>query len=117
LHGLNSALHHFFSRVFRCLLPGGVFVLEAQPFSTYAKSARLSPELKANYEKLRDGVEGQTGPDAERGWRSEDGDFERVLLEEIGFERKESRGETGEKGERVLVVFPFPCCQAAAVAN
>lgn len=91
--------------MFRCLLPGGIFVLEPQPFSTYAKSARLSPELKNNYERLKDGIQGD-GPGAEKGWRSEDGDFERVLLE-IGFERKESRGETGEKGkcDRAQVVM------------
>lgn len=96
LHNLNAGLLHFFTRVFRCLLPGGIFILEPQPFSTYAKSAKLSPELKANYERLRDGAE---GVDEDKGWRAENGDFDKVLLEQIGFARKERLGETGEKGK------------------
>lgn len=90
LHTLNAGLIHFFTRLYKSLLPGGRLVLEPQPYSTYAKSARLSDELKANHDKLK--AEGPLKP--------EDGDFERVLLEEIGFDRVEKRGETGEKGFR-----------------
>lgn len=48
------------------------------------------------YEKLKNG-EG-----SERGWRYEEGDFERVLLEEIGFDKKEELGETGKNGQSRL---------------
>ncbi|KAM0752144.1 Bin3-domain-containing protein [Meredithblackwellia eburnea MCA 4105] len=99
LHGLNAGLFQFFSKCFSSLLPGGRLILEAQPFSSYGKSARFSGELKANWDKLR-----EDGPD--KGWKNEDGDFERVLLEEIGFERKESLGSTGKKGfQRPIDVY------------
>lgn len=94
LNGLNAGLLAFFHRVFRSLRPGGRLVLEPQPFSTYAKSARLSDELRANFEVLRDG-----DGEGVKGWKDEDGDFARVLLEGVGFERRDRLGETGEKGE------------------
>lgn len=90
LHGLNAGLHLFFTRCYESLLPGGRLILEPQPFTTYAKSARLSDTLKANYEQLK-----KSGA-----WKCEDGDFEKVLLEQIGFDRVEKLGETGEKGFR-----------------
>ena len=34
-----------------------------------------------------------------RGWRAEEGEFERVLCELVGFEKRELLGETGEMGE------------------
>jgi len=34
-----------------------------------------------------------------RGWRAEEGEFERVLVELVGFEKRELLGETGEMGE------------------
>lgn len=71
-------------------------ILEPQPFSTYHKAAKFSDELKANYIALRDG-EGDA-----RGWRDEDGDFENVLLKEVGFEKKQSLGDTGIKGSFII---------------
>lgn len=97
LNSLNEGLLLFFTRCFETLLPGGRLILEPQPFSTYSKSARTSDQLKANLDKLRD------GKGEERGWRSEDGDFEKILLDKIGFERKESLGETGKDGELHLI--------------
>ena len=49
------------------------------------------PELQERYDKL---VEG-----AEKGWRPEDGDFERVLTALVGFGKRELLGETGRIGE------------------
>lgn len=63
-------------------------MLEPQPFSSYGKSVRFSDKLKDNYAQLL-----KDGP-----WKDEDGDFERVLLEEIGFERREKLGATGRDG-------------------
>ncbi|GAA6049182.1 hypothetical protein JCM3770_003297 [Rhodotorula araucariae] len=90
LHSLNAGLLTFFRRAFDALLPGGKLILEPQPFSTYARSARAEPLLQANYARLREG--------AEKGWRAEDGDFERVLIELVGFEKRELLGETGRVG-------------------
>jgi len=69
-------------------------VLEPQPFASYKDSARLSDELRTNFEILRDG-----DVDGVKGWREEDGDFERVLVAEVGFDRRERLGETGKKGQ------------------
>ncbi|GJN93268.1 hypothetical protein Rhopal_006315-T1 [Rhodotorula paludigena] len=91
LQSLNVGLLTFFRRCFDSLLPGGKLLLEPQPFSTYARSVRTAPqELQDNYARL---VEG-----ADKGWRAEDGDFERVLLELVGFEKRELLGESGRKG-------------------
>lgn len=49
------------------------------------------PELQERYDKLLEG--------AEKGWRPEDGDFERVLTELVGFGKRELLGETGRIGE------------------
>lgn len=100
LHKLNAGLLKFFSKCFTTLLPGGRLVLEPQPFSTYSKSAKFSDALKANWDTLR--AEGE-----EKGWRDEDGDFERVLLEMVGFERRERLGCPGKDGESpVLAARP-----------
>ncbi|GAA5879650.1 hypothetical protein JCM1840_000601 [Sporobolomyces johnsonii] len=87
---LNAGLLVFFRRVFDSLLPGGRLVLEPQPFSTYARSAKMSPELRANYELLQEGTQ--------KGWRWEHGEFERVLIELVGFEKRQLLGETGTLG-------------------
>lgn len=92
LSGLNPALLSFFRRCFDCLRPGGKLILEPQPFSTYARNVKMTPELQENYDRLKEG--------AEKGWRAEEGDFERVLLELVGFEKRELLGKTGKIGER-----------------
>lgn len=94
LNHLNPGLLAFFHRLHRSLRPGGRLILEPQPFASYKDSARLSDQLRANYEVLRDG-----DGDGVKGWREEEGEFERVLLGEVGFERRERLGETGEKGK------------------
>lgn len=107
LRSLNVGLLTFFRRCFDALLPGGRLVLEPQPFSTYARSARASGEatLRDNYARL---VEG-----AEKGWRAEEGDFERVLIELVGFEKRELLGETGKIGALLaspaLLLSPRVC--------
>ncbi|BGP27197.1 mepce protein [Rhodotorula toruloides] len=90
LSGLNPGLLTFFRRSFDCLRPGGRLILEPQPFSTYARNVKMTPELQENYDRLKEG--------AEKGWRTEEGDFERVLLELVGFEKRELLGETGKIG-------------------
>ncbi|GAA6021188.1 hypothetical protein JCM11491_001600 [Sporobolomyces phaffii] len=90
LQSLNAGLLAFFEKCFATLKPGGRLVLEPQPFSTYARSAKTSAALRDNYEALKGG--------AQNGWRWELGDFERVLIELVGFEKREALGETGTVG-------------------
>ncbi|GAA5895428.1 hypothetical protein JCM6882_006247 [Rhodosporidiobolus microsporus] len=100
LTALNAGLLTFFRKCFTSLLPGGRLILEPQPFSSYARtlknlrhnasSAAEVAELQKNLHRLEEG--------AEKGWRAEEGDFERVLLELVGFERRELVGYTGEEG-------------------
>jgi 7SK snRNA methylphosphate capping enzyme len=65
------------------LLPKGRFVFEAQPWSSYAKAARMSDTLKESYSTIK------LRPD----------DFERILLKEIGFESLEKLTEESGEGE------------------
>ncbi|SCV69193.1 BQ2448_2213 [Microbotryum intermedium] len=99
LHTLNSGLLAFFTRCYNALLPGGRLILEPQPFTSYAPSARYVDELKANLQLMKE--EGEF-----RGWRAEEGDFEKVLLEQIGFERVDKLGDTGKDGfKRPIEVY------------
>jgi 7SK snRNA methylphosphate capping enzyme len=43
LNGGDAGLKHFFERVYRALVPGGTFVLEAQPRESYIKARKLHP--------------------------------------------------------------------------
>ncbi|GAA5883184.1 hypothetical protein JCM16303_006133 [Sporobolomyces ruberrimus] len=91
LSSLNAGLLTFFKKTFSLLSPGGKLILEPQPFSTYSRSAKgTSQTVKENYEALKGG--------GQKGWRWEEGDFERVLIELVGFEKRESLGETGRIG-------------------
>ncbi|POY74705.1 hypothetical protein BMF94_2180 [Rhodotorula taiwanensis] len=96
LQGLNPGLLVFFRRCFDSLRSGGRLILEPQPFSSYARNVKAQPELQERYDKLLSG--------AEKGWRAEDGDFERVLIELVGFGKRELLGETG----RVATTFRRP---------
>lgn len=83
LNGGDEGLIDFFTRVFTTLHPDGRFILEPQPWSSYAKASRMTPELKASYQSLK------LRPD----------EFERILLEEIGFQKVEKLSEQDEGGE------------------
>lgn len=72
------------------LHPNGRFILEPQPWESYQKASRLSESLKESYTKLK------TRPE----------DFERILLNEIGFESVEKlNDETGKGFKRPLHVY------------
>lgn len=81
LNTLDAGLTAFFHKAHRVLRQGGTFVLEPQPWDSYAKARRMSERLKENAKQL------QLRPD----------DFERIL-EEIGFQH-ERRIEVGEGGK------------------
>lgn len=90
LNNGDEGLVEFFTRVFTTLHPNGRFILEAQPWESYQKAARLSTELKESYEKLT------IRPD----------EFERILLEDIGFTSVEKLLDDSGKGfKRPLHVY------------
>jgi 7SK snRNA methylphosphate capping enzyme len=84
LNGGDEGLIEFFTRVFTTLHPAGRFILEPQPWSSYAKASRMSDELKQSYQTIK------YRPD----------DFERILLEEIGFQKVEKLSEEDSGGFR-----------------
>ena len=43
LNGGDAGLKNFFERVYGALVPGGTFVLEAQPRESYTKARKLHP--------------------------------------------------------------------------
>lgn len=43
LHGGDEGLKTLFRRVYDCLVPGGTFVLEPQPWDSYAKARKSHP--------------------------------------------------------------------------
>ncbi|EKM59244.1 uncharacterized protein PHACADRAFT_136674 [Phanerochaete carnosa HHB-10118-sp] len=83
LNGGDDGLMRFFRRVYTALKPGGVFVLEPQPWDTYGKAKRMDAKLKETAKDLK------IRPD----------DFSRILRE-VGFGQVEHRGETGEGGKQ-----------------
>lgn len=69
----DEGLMRLFRRAHDMLCEGGVFVLEPQPWKSYRKYAKLSPEHKANFTKIKIRPK----------------DFEKTLLEEVKFSRVE----------------------------
>ena len=69
----DAGLKRLFERVFACLKPGGAFVLEPQPWSSYRKRATLTPTIQRNFREL------QIRP----------AQFESYLLQEVGFKHAE----------------------------
>jgi len=49
----DEGLQRLFVRAHACLRPGGLFLLEPQPWSSYRKRAGLTPLIKRNYETIR----------------------------------------------------------------
>lgn len=90
LNGGDDGVKEFFTRVFMTLHPDGRFILEPQPWESYQKAARLSDDLKDSMGKLT------IKPD----------DFERILLEDIGFTSVEKLNDESGKGfKRPLHVY------------
>ena len=49
----DEGLQRLFVRAHACLRPGGLFLLEPQPWSSYRKRAGLTPLIKRNYGTIR----------------------------------------------------------------
>ncbi|KAH9959266.1 Bin3-domain-containing protein [Russula dissimulans] len=79
LNGGDAGLRRFFDRVYAALVPGGTFVLEAQPRESYTKARKLHPTLQENAQTLQIQPEG----------------FD-VVLCSIGFKPGQRLGEPGE---------------------
>ena len=65
----DAGLLRLFRRVHAALRPGGRFLLEPQPWSSYRKKASLTPAILRNYHAI------QIRP----------AQFERCLLDDVGF--------------------------------
>lgn len=48
----DEGLRRLFARVHECLRPGGSFVLEPQPWSSYRKRATLTPAIAREYRQI-----------------------------------------------------------------
>ncbi|KAH9483708.1 putative RNA methyltransferase C2A9.10 [Psilocybe cubensis] len=77
----DEGLKLFFRRVYAVLKPGGSFVLEPQPWESYAKAKRMNQKLKENGKNLV----------------IRPSDFE-AILREIGFGHPQHFGTVGEGG-------------------
>ncbi|KAG9339007.1 hypothetical protein JZ751_024405 [Albula glossodonta] len=49
----DEGLQRFFHRVYRHLRPGGIFILEPQPWASYAKRKKLNDTIYKNYYSIR----------------------------------------------------------------
>ena len=49
----DDGLKRFFRRIYNHLKPGGLLILEAQPFDNYGRRKKLSDRLRANYYSIR----------------------------------------------------------------
>ncbi|XP_059306692.1 probable RNA methyltransferase At5g51130 [Lycium ferocissimum] len=65
----DDGLITLFSKVWRLLSPGGVFILEPQPWSSYYNNRLVSETSKVNYQEIKIRPE----------------DFQDILLDKIGF--------------------------------
>lgn len=81
LNSGDQGLKHFFHRVHSVLNSGGTFVLEPQPWDSYAKARRMDQKLKENSKAL------ELRPT----------DFESILRD-IGFSSAKHYGSIGEGG-------------------
>lgn len=49
----DHGLKRFFRRIYRSLVPGGILLLEPQPWSSYRLKRRMTKEIQENYERIQ----------------------------------------------------------------
>ncbi|CAI9100403.1 OLC1v1037398C1 [Oldenlandia corymbosa var. corymbosa] len=79
----DDGLITLFSKVWKLLQPGGVFIVEPQPWTSYSKNRLVSEAATENYQNI------EIGP----------GDFQEILLDKIGFRRVEHINPSLSKGK------------------
>jgi len=92
LHNGDNGIKEFFRKVYKSLKPGGVFVMEPQPFDTYSKRQKNAEHIKEVYETI------EFKPD----------EFPEFLTTEVGFKRYEVAGEAENESkgfERTIYLF------------
>lgn len=83
LHGGDEAVKSLFRRVYNALRPGGVLILEPQPYHTYKRKVHLHPDLKKTFSTIR------LRPDK----------FPKYLTNKIGFDSCDVLREQQPKGQ------------------
>lgn len=53
LNYCDAGLKRFFKRIYRHLRPGGLLILESQPFDNYGRRKKLSDRLRANFYSIQ----------------------------------------------------------------
>ncbi|CAG5108130.1 Oidioi.mRNA.OKI2018_I69.chr1.g3647.t1.cds [Oikopleura dioica] len=53
LNNGDNGIKRFFRRIFRQLRPGGRFLLEPQPWKSYARRKKLTSEIEENYKNIK----------------------------------------------------------------
>lgn len=105
LHGLDEGLVKFFRKCFECIEPGGMLILEKQGWRGY-KDAKRSSQVStwhmktARFNTLTQSLRLQTLKDNyfKLKLRPEE-DFERILLDDIGFSRREAVKDGSSSGK------------------
>ena len=109
-----------FWRVHAALRPGGRFLLEPQPWSSYRKNRNVSEETKRNFQTI------QLRPPHDRSGSDGGGIaevFRRILVERVGFASCEElaverhAGESAGFAERPLLLFTKACRRVNNSAN
>lgn len=89
----DEGLITLFSKVWRLLSPGGVFILEPQPWSSYYSNRLVSETTRTNYQEIKIRPEG----------------FQDILLDKIGFRMVEdiTSSASGRKPGFNRPIFAF----------
>ncbi|KAF7980246.1 hypothetical protein HWV62_38975 [Athelia sp. TMB] len=97
LNGGDDAIAHFFRRVYDVLAVRGVFVLETQPWDTYAKARKMDKACVFLLRLSNAFVDapGQTLQENAKSLKLRPSDFEGIL-KDIGFGSAQKLGTTGE---------------------
>lgn len=85
----DAGIQRLFHRIYRHLLPGGVLILEPQPWSSYSRRKRLTEVMYSNYRSIR------LKPDQ----------FSYFLTSEVGFSGYELIGTPHNGLQRSIYLF------------